>query len=50
MFKDIKQFCRVERAEEGRDRLVFYRMPPSFTLVVKTKSPDVQKKAVKYLN
>jgi hypothetical protein len=51
-YNSLEKFCRVERNPEDqtRDRLVFFRMPPSFTAVVKTKHSLQMKEAVKFLN
>lgn len=50
VFKTLNQFCKVERLESGRDKLVFWKMPPSFTCLIKTNSHREQKDAVKFLN
>jgi hypothetical protein len=52
-FKSLSKFCRVERspdATQERDRLVFFRMPPSFTCVIRTRSVYPMKEAARQLN
>ena len=48
-YKSLNQFCRKETLG-GKDRLVFFKMPPSFTCIVKTKQNSAVKEAVQYLN
>jgi hypothetical protein len=39
VFKGLGQFCRVERTgDQKKDKLIFFKMPPSFTCIVKTRS------------
>ena len=48
-FKGISKFCREENSN-GRSRLVFHMMPPSFTLVVRTRSIKDLKEASLYFS
>jgi len=48
-FKGISKFCREENSN-GRSRLVFHMMPPSFTLVVRTRSIKDLKEAALYFS
>lgn len=50
VYKELSRFCKVERAEGGRHKLVFFNMPNTFSCVIKTKSRGASKEAVERLN
>lgn len=49
--KDLGQFCSVQRKlGEDKEMLVFHKIPPSFTCILKTRYPHQMKEAVRHFN